>query len=253
MMALVSSELVKLRTTRTFFGVTGAGLGILLLIVMLAAALTDYDSTFESEPFTDLLAGSPFVAIFALVIGILAISTEFRHGTVTPSLLAVPDRRRWAVSKLLANGAAGALFGLAAAALTSVVVLLIFAVRDVDPGADAGKVLSVVAGTVLSAGLMAALGVGLGAIVRNQAGAIVIGLVWLFVLESLLGALISPISDTLTKYGIAGLLAGVVGGDDGGTYLEQLPAALLLTVYAVVLLAAGIALLQRRDVSANSN
>jgi ABC-2 type transport system permease protein len=249
--ALVASELIKLRTTRTFFGVTGAGLGILLLVVILGAALGDYGS--QSEPFSDLVSGSSFVAVFALVIGVLAISTEFRHGTVTPSLLAVPNRTTWAASKLLANGAAGMLFGLAATVLTSVAVLLIFAVRGIDPGADAGTVVSLAAGSTFSAGLMAALGVGLGAIIRNQAGAIVVGLVWLFVLEGLLAALIPTLDEPLTKYGITGLLSGVVGGADGGTYLAQVPSGLLLAVYAVVLLAVGVVLLQRRDVSANSN
>lgn len=245
----MASELVKLRTTRTFFGVTGAGLGLLLLIVILAASFGEFG--FGDEPFTDLLGGSQLVAIFALVIGILAISTEFRHGTVTPSLLAVPDRARWAVSKLLANGLAGLVFGLAAALLSSLVVLLIFAVRDISPGADAGTVVSIIVGTMLSAGLLAALGVGLGAIVRNQAGAIVIGLVWLFVLEALVAGLVPALDEPITKYGVNGLLTGLSGGEGGGDHLGQLPAGLLLALYAAVFLGAGILLLRRRDVTAD--
>lgn len=248
MTRLVASELVKIRSTRTFFGVTGAGLGILLLIVVLAAAVGDYE--FESEPFTDLIEASAFVAIFALVIGILAITTEFRHGTVTPSLLAVPDRARWAVSKLLANGLAGVAFGFTAALLSSLAVLLVFAIRGIEPGADAGTVVTIVFGTMLSSGLLAALGVGLGAIVRNQAGAIVVGLVWLFFLEGLLGALFPGISDELSKYGVNGLVSGLAGTDDTGEYLGQLPAGLVLAGYAVVMLALGVVLLRRRDVTA---
>lgn len=249
MRALVASELVKLRSTRTFAGVTGAGLGLLLFVVILAASLGEFG--FGDRPFTDLIGGSQIVAIFALVIGILAISTEFRHGTVTPSLLAVPDRARWAVSKLLANGLAGLLFGLVAAVASSLVVLLIFAVRDISPGADAGTVAQIVFGTMLSAGLLAALGVGLGAIVRNQAGAIVIGLVWLFVLEALIAGLVPSLDEPISRYGVNGLLTGLSGSEDGGDHLAQVPAGLLLALYAAAFLAAGILLLRRRDVTAD--
>lgn len=251
MMDLVSSELLKLRTTRTFFGVTGSGLGLLLLITILAASLGDYDGV--SEPFTDLIGGASFIAIFALVIGILAISTEFRHGTVTPSLLAVPNRPRWAVSKLLANGLAGMTFGLVAAVALSLVVLLIFGIRGISPEADAGTVVKIVVGSTLSAGLLAALGVGLGAIIRNQAGAIVIGLLWLFVIEALVGGLVPGLDEPISKYGINGLLTGLNATDSGGDYLGQVSAGLLLALYSVLVLAAGIGLLQRRDVSANSS
>lgn len=248
---LVSSELLKIRTTRTFFGVAGSGLGIFLLITILAASLGDWEG--DPASFADLIGGSGFVAIFALVIGILAISTEFRHGTVTPSLLAVPDRARWAVSKLLANGAAGLAFGFFATAASIVAVLLIFASRGISIEADIGVVLKILVGSTLSAGLLAALGVGLGAIIRNQAGAIVVGLLWLFVIEALLAGLVPGLDEPLTKYGVNGLLSGITNTESSSLYLGQIPAGLLLALYAVIVLAAGIALLQRRDVSANSS
>lgn len=247
MNALVASEFLKLRTTRTFFGVTGAGLGIYLLIVILAGSLADYATV--DAPLEDLISGASFVALFALVIGILAISTEFRHKTVTPSLIATPDRTQWAISKLLANALAGAIFGLVAVGSSLLIVLLIFSIRGIDAGADVGKVIQIALGSALAAGLLAALGVGLGALVRNQVVAIVVAIVWLFILEPLLAGVVPALDEPLTKYGLGGLLNGVSGTDTSGDALGMLPSALLLALYAVIFLAAGIAMLQRRDVT----
>ena len=53
------------------------------------------------------------------MLGILAITSEFRHGTITPSLLVVPDRVRLVLAKL----GASVLIGLALGLLTSVLDL----------------------------------------------------------------------------------------------------------------------------------
>ena len=53
-------------------------------------------------PGPDLLGIAGLSQLFTLVLGILAVSTEFRHGTITPSLLVVPDRTRLVLAKLAA-------------------------------------------------------------------------------------------------------------------------------------------------------
>ena len=60
---------------------------------------------------------------------------------------------------------------------------------------------SIVIGLTLATGLWAALGVGLGALVRNQVGAIVGALIFTFVGEPLLGILPAGFGDEMQKYG----------------------------------------------------
>ena len=38
---------------------------------------------------------------FTLLLGILAVTSEFRHGTITPSLLVVPNRTTLMLAKLV--------------------------------------------------------------------------------------------------------------------------------------------------------
>jgi ABC-2 type transport system permease protein len=243
----LSAELFKLRTTRTSWGVTLGSLALVLIISAIAALAGDFAPD-DSEQ--DLLEIAGLVQIFALVLGILIVATEFRHGTITPSLLAVPNRVRLVLAKLVAALGAGALLGLVAAALCAAIVLPVLSARDVDViDADTSEVLQLIAGNTAASALFAAIGVGLGALLRNQVGAIIGALGWLFLVEPLLG-IIPGFDDVITKWfpsGAANATAGTASSDDA---LGQVPAGLLLAAYAAAFVAAGIIMVRRRDVSA---
>jgi ABC-2 type transport system permease protein len=247
----ISAELFKLRTTRTSWGVLLGALGLVLVISLIAALAGDFSSA-DVAPGIDLLQISGLVQIFALVLGILIVATEFRHGTITPSLLAVPNRARLVAAKLVAAVLAGALLGLVAGALCAAIVLPLLSSRGIETGAESSEVVKIVLGNSAASALFAAIGVGLGALLRNQVGAIIGALGWLFVVQPLL-TIIPGFDDVINKWfpsGAAGALAGMSGSSDAPDSLAQVPAGLVLTAYAAVFVAAGLALLRRRDVSA---
>jgi ABC-2 type transport system permease protein len=244
----IAAELFKLRTTRTSWGVTLGSLALVVIISLIAALAGDSSST-DEPPGTDLMEISGIVQIFALILGILVVATEFRHGTVTPSLLAVPDRVRLVLAKLIASLAAGALLGLVASALCAAIVLPLLSSRDIATGTDSGEVLELIAGNAAASALYAAIGVGLGALIRNQVGAIIGALGWIFLIEPLL-TLIPGFEDVITRWfptGAANALAGTASSSDA---LGQVPAGLLLAAYAAVFVVAGVYVLRDRDVSA---
>ena len=119
MSRLVSAEFFKLRTTRTFYGVVGGAFGLVLLIVVLAAATATWNP--GDKPLHDLLGIAGFAQVFALVLGILAVTSEFRFGTITPSLLIVPDRVKLTLAKLGASLATGLALGLVATGLAAAI------------------------------------------------------------------------------------------------------------------------------------
>jgi ABC-2 type transport system permease protein len=248
----LSSELLKLRTTRTFYALVGAALVLVVLIVGVAAATGDWSNRSPGDlpPALDLLGVATLAQLFALVLGILAVTSEFRHGTITPSLLVVPDRNRLMSSKLIVHLLAGLLFGVLTVVIALLLASLIFGLRDVDSGLDAGDVLKNGLGTALAIALYAALGVGIGAVVRNQVGAIVGTLAYVFVVESLL-TIIPGVDDVINKYGLGGVTNGLAPSDLGtDDVLGQVPAGLLLALYVAIFAIAGAVLLRRRDVSA---
>jgi len=245
----IAAELFKLRTTRTTWAISLGILALVAVISVVAALAGDYDADDES-PAVDLLAIGELSQVFGLVLGILVVATEFRHGTITPSLLVVPDRVRLVLAKLAVGLIGGFLLGLIVSLVCAALVLPLLGTRDVATGVDAGDVARIVAGNAVATALFAGIGVGLGALLRNQVAAIVGALGYLFVVEPLLG-IIPGFSDVISRWFPSGA-ADATGG--GGAFnpngLDQVPGGLLLAAYTGLFVVAGLLLVRRKDVSA---
>jgi ABC-2 type transport system permease protein len=244
----IRSELIKLRTTRTFLGIVIATLGLVTLIGGAQAIFDSFDA--GSVPGIDLLDVAGLAQPFAIVLGILAVSTEFRHGTITPTLLTVPDRTRLMVAKLSAHLTAGLILGVVAYALAAILMAVILPIRDIESGLPLGDGIEQAVGGVACIALLAALGVGVGAVIRNQVGAVIGGLAWYFMIEPLL-TVIPTVGKWIEDYGIGGAIAAVSDtGFEGGAEISQVAGGLLLLGYAALFAIAGAILLRRRDISA---
>ncbi len=248
---LIASELFKLRTTRTFYALMGTSLALVLLPTIPVAAFVKFtgsDSPVEVLLF--FLGG--LVQTFALLIGVLAVTNEFRHGTITPSLLVVPNRLRLMSAKLAAALIVGLVMGIVATGLIIAIVGFFASTRDF---ANPGDKLSMFIGGSLTTALYAALGVGIGALVRNQVGAVVGALVYIFVLEPILGGVLSlwdAVDDIMPKYSLGAVSNALadVNVDDSTTLLSQAAGGALLVLYAAIFIVLGFLLTQRRDVTA---
>jgi hypothetical protein len=185
-------------------------------------------------------------AVILLVIGILITSGEFRHGTATSTFLISPDRRRVIAAKLVAAGIVGASVAAAASLLTIAIAvpwLRSEGVSILDYRSDAALAL---VGAVLATVLGAVVGVGLGALVRNQTAAITIALVWTQVVEALLVGFLPEVGRWFPG-GAANAVAGVATPNGG--LLPMGAAALLLMGYGLLFAAAGASATVRRDIA----
>ena len=248
---LVSSELFKLRTTRTFYALMATCLALVLLPTIPVAAFVDFTGSDNPTEVLLFFCGG-LVQTFALLIGVLAVTNEFRHGTITPSLLVAPQRLKLMSAKLLASLILGLIIGLIATGLIIAIVAFFASARDF---ANPGDKLAMLVGGTLTTALYAALGVGIGALVRNQVGAVVGSLVYIFVLEPLIGAVFT-LSDALDgimpRYSLGAVSNALshVNPNDSTDLLGQVPGGLLLALYAAIFLALGFFVTQRRDITA---
>jgi ABC-2 type transport system permease protein len=247
MMRLLNSELLKLRTTRTFLALAAGALALIVVIAVPAAAVGNLKTT--ATPGRALLAVAGLAPLFALVIGVLGVSTEFRHGTITPSLLVEPVRTRLMASKLAAELIAGLALGAVCYAVCAVIVSVALSGRGISSGMSTSDWIGAVVGGAIATMLYAALGLGVGALLRNQVGAIVAVLAWVFVIESLLGIIPGGFGDAIKTYGLSGVAKSLARTASDATRIGQVPAGLLLLGYTLVLIIAGTIVVRQRDVS----
>jgi ABC-2 type transport system permease protein len=239
---IVASELLKFRTTRTFWALAGSAVGLVLLIVILTLAI-DENLTAEDDV-RSLLSNAGIYGLLTLILGVVAGAGEYRHGTIAWTLLVTPNRLRAVGGSVIACFLGGLAIGLVVSASTAVVALPWLSTRDaVMP--SAGDTLQIFLGGILYGALAAALGSAFGALLRNQVAAVVIVLVLIFVVDPVIVGLVEGVGQfTLTGLGIA-----MSGGDSDGTDLLPLGvAALIWALYTALLTALAVIFTSRRDI-----
>jgi ABC-2 type transport system permease protein len=238
-MRLLSGELIKLRTTRTAIGFGAAGLLLALAATLLTILTGDVVSVDDKRNALNYGGG---IGILFLLFGAVGATGEFRHRTLAPAVLIAPDRLRLVLARIGAYKLAGLAFGL----LITVVVLGIgLALMGAEPGPalKGSDYVKLGVGGLLDVVLAAAIGVGVGTLVRNQVTAVIGILVWLTILEPLTGL----ISDDITKYTLGSSLdrvgrGGISGDPSWGASI------LVLLAWAAVACTAGALVDRRRDV-----
>lgn len=90
MSAQVQAELLKIRSTRTTFGLLVGMVGLVLLTVLLTGLLAAADSLTDKQNQLDLLGDGGLAGIFAALAGILLVTSEYRFGTIRPTFLFTP-------------------------------------------------------------------------------------------------------------------------------------------------------------------
>lgn len=251
MMRLVRAEWTKLFTTKVW-------LGLLLASVVMVAAFTVFFTAFAGEPesglpavgtpqFDDLIlstAGQSANILF-LILGIIGMTQEYRHRTATPTFLTTPRRGQVVIAKLIAYALAAAVFALVVVAVNYVVAALHAGARGQAPPLD-GDNLTTLASSLLALVIYAVIGVGLGALLRNQVGAIVGGLVYLFVIEPIIRSV--PATAGAYKWMPGGGLEALTATFEGPDLLGAWQGGLLLLGYGLLAALLGTLLAVRRDV-----
>jgi len=240
--SLLRSEWIKLWTTRTTWVMIGIGLLIEALFAGLYVGLASLEDIGEID---EVATGTGLLLVLMLVLGVLTITTEFRHGTASSTFLASPKRYPALLAKLAAALLVGALAGLAFFAVNGGLALPLLDGREGHlPGA--GHIVSIYAGVVVSMALICGFGFGVGAIVRNQVGAIIAAIAFFFILSPLPELLPGNIGDYFPAQSI-GSLQGLHSDTEGG--LGQIAGGFVLSAWVAGLALLGTLLICRRDVS----
>jgi ABC-2 type transport system permease protein len=248
MTRLVQAELLKLWTTRTarvLLALTAAGTAALVTLVLTLAGRPGQPALGDDA--LRQLVGVPNgpLTLAALVLGVLGMAGELRHGTATSTFLVTPVRGRVVAAKLAAAALAGLAMALVATAVGLAIGLPWLHAKGIGAGlADPGLGLRV-AGLAAAVALYAVLGTGLGALVGNQFAAVVVGLLWLHGVEAILvGMLHRP---GLGRWLPEGAATALTAPGDGT--LPMWAGGLVFAAYGLALALLGGRLMVRRDLT----
>ena len=238
------SELRKMRSTRTNLGLLAGMVGLIVLTVLLTGFIPNATELAQHDNQHTLVSAGTSAGLFAALIGVMAITSEFRHGTIRPTFVVTPHRTRVIVAKALTSLLMGVLFGLAAIALSFGLGYAVLAVRGIPLELGTNHILLLVFGTPLMTALWAELGVGLGAIVKNQVLAVIGLIIWTLVIENILSGLVPDVG-RFTLFGVSDAVTAGVSEH----VLPPIAGGMLLIGYVVALVTAGSLLVARRDVT----
>jgi ABC-2 type transport system permease protein len=194
-MSMLAVERIKLFTTRSPWWC----LALATVIMIGFAALFTALSGSEEFPLTvgTTQVGYGFALNVILVMAAIAITSEYRFGTIKATFMAVPNRTAALLAKAtvvaLVSGVLGELIAFGAYGVG----------RLIKPNADLAINTATewryVAGVGLVFALSAVIAVSVGALVRQTAGAVSILLVWIMLVEGLVG-LIPKVGDDIQRW-----------------------------------------------------
>lgn len=290
MIRLLSTEVRKLWTvwsTYVLFGIIAViDLGFGFAIAFAPGGRHGGDAGIvphgSSQWFTNVFSVLDNARLLALVLGVLIITGEYRHKTVTPTFLAEPRRGRVVIAKLGISFLGGIALGVLTMLMGLIIGLVLVAAKVHSCVTTAGLRLQVqqgmskavcsaqhglyfvatthdmwhdwsriAPGVVLGTGLFAIYGLGLGALLKNQVVAIVVGLGFTLVVETIVVFIWPGIGEYLPGQA-ATALEDAARTTFQGASTRVLPwwgGAVMLVIYGVVLSVVGTLTTLRSDIT----
>lgn len=262
------AEITKLLTTKIWWilaiilflyvGAVSGGLGAVF------GFLTQTTGAEASQaPPTDILAPmlygsvSTFGYVFPVLLGALAVTSEYRHQMLTPTFLATPKRGIVLGAKSVALLIFGMVYGVVGVLASVGAGAGVLALFGMDTQLGESDTWALAARGVLALGLWAIIGVGLGALIPNQVAAIVVILAFTQFVEPTLRTIVmfADWAAAVGKFLPGAASDALVGAPSFFTMgttadaLEWWQGGLLLAALALVLTVVGYVVSWKRDVT----
>lgn len=178
----IGAELMKYTTVRSTWIL---GLILFLYVAVCAAGFAGVLGVASQDDQSGMIAGldaAPMIYslatsigyVFPVLVGALAISSEMRFQTLTPTFLATPRRGTVLLGKLVSAAVVGAVLGVVALLASVGIGALLLSVFGLDTALDSSDTWALIGRAVLAMVLWSIVGVGLGTLVPNQVAVIII-------------------------------------------------------------------------------
>lgn len=251
MTRLIRAEFLKLRTTQVWFWMLVATVAISVLLIV--AQIAPSSGVRKASDVPEMFTSSSTAYIVVFVLGVLGITTEFRYQTITPTILQTPSRWSILTAKLITYAIVGAAFAVVALLAQLAVALPWLSSKNISVDFGNGAVQHAIIGVFGTVALFGIVGLGVGALIKNQIVAVVIGIIFLVVLENLL--LLIPgvrYAWPFTPGGASRAILNVSGSTDVANGVHLLPVGggiVVLLLWAFVPAVIGAGYTMNRDIT----
>jgi ABC-2 type transport system permease protein len=249
-MSLVAAERIKLFSTRSPWWTSV--LAVIIVVGLTALIAGTWDSADGPVPFAVTGFFATFGMVVVMVMATVAVTSEYRFGTIRTTFQAVPNRTAALLAKTLVVTVAAGIVGLIASFGAWGAAWLIAPAGMSIAGSAEWRIL---AGTGLVFAIAAIVALAVGILVRQTAGAVSIVLVWVLLLENLV-ALIPRVGADIQRWlpfiNANHFLTAGVGGEGGPPTVSDMPfgpwgSLAYFAGIAVVLLVVALSVANRRD------
>jgi hypothetical protein len=263
---LVRAELFKFRTTPGPWVCIAVvtlltGLGITTSFIVGNHGVVHFTAPRTTAQLRTLMgAGYEAAIVMAPVLGVLCITTEYRHRILTATLLLHPRRPDVLTAKVLASAVWGLLMGVASFVMVAAMGIPLLLAEGGSVSHLLHQIGPVVPGMLAAYILLSVYGMGIGTLVRNQIAGVILALGLSLVLEPILVAIFSSLAHMdvnflptrATQALAGGLSARGAGGRAIGTantLLSWWLGAIALVLWGVGTTVVGFFTTFRRDVT----
>ncbi|MET4060468.1 ABC-2 type transport system permease protein [Arthrobacter sp. UYP6] len=209
-----------------------------------------FDSSVQSLAYDVPASGLPFGQLLIAALAVVLMASEYTTGMIRTTMVAVPTRTPALLAKTLVIAVVSFVVGALSAFAAYLVAQPILNTQDLGFGLDTEWVLPSIVNTGSVLALTAIMGVAIGALLRSTAGGVVTLVGALFVLPiiaSLLSGLADWVDDAARFLPSNAAIQLVATRIQPGQF-NQGEGGLILAGWALVLLAAAVVVLKKRDV-----
>lgn len=257
-MNLLKSEWRKLIYVRAHWGLMIAATIISTLSVVVTPYIIDSQGELfgfgleQTEAIDSVYANGISGYIFAIIIGIMLMAGEFRHGTAVATFLTAPKRGSVLAAKLGVAAIGGILLMWISTGLSFLGGFIVLSTFENAAAPSENLFLNTMIAATVGGAVLGVIGVAIGTLVRNQMLAITGALIYLFVVDPILLALWPEAG----KYFPTGLITAMLAidvdapelGFDTSSYLPPLEATGFLLLYGLVFATVAVTTSLRRDI-----
>ncbi|MFG2086843.1 hypothetical protein [Spirillospora sp. NPDC048824] len=251
---LLMGEFHKLVTTRLWLWLLLASMALTGLYATLLIGFSDDGDTW-TPPLSTAAGQQTLFAVAAggantlvAVLGAISITGEFRHRTATATFLATPHRSRIVAAKLITCGITGIGYALACLSVVTAIAIPWLAAKNISLTLTGNGLPATMLGVITDITIFALIGVGVGALVRNQVAAVVALLIYRFVAEPILTGVPALTDWTMYLPGSASASLTQISLTNQ-QFLTPWQGGLVLAGYGVAFAVAGTLTSIRRDIT----